>query len=115
MNLAYRMRPKSFEEFVGQEHLSSENALLRRIAKSNNPFSIIFWGPPGSGKTTLAHIIAHETKADFYAISAVEAGKNDLNKIIKNAKENLNKTRTTFYRRNSQVEQSSARRAFALC
>lgn len=83
MNLAFRMRPKNFEEFVGQKHLSLENALLRRIVKSNNPFSIIFWGPPGSGKTTLAHIIANQTKADFYALSAVEAGKSDLQEILK--------------------------------
>ncbi len=83
MNLAFRMRPKNFKEFVGQKHLSSEDALLRRIVKSNNPFSLIFWGPPGSGKTTLAHIIANQIKADFYALSAVEAGKSDLQKILK--------------------------------
>ncbi|MDO8621356.1 MAG: replication-associated recombination protein A [Candidatus Levybacteria bacterium] len=97
MNLAFRMRPKNFEEFVGQKHLSSEDALLRRIVKSDNPFSIIFWGPPGSGKTTLAHIIASQTKADFYAISAVEAGKSDLTKIIKKAQENLSKTKTILF------------------
>lgn len=97
MNLAFRMRSRNFEEFVGQKHLSSENALLRRIVKSDNPFSIIFWGPPGSGKTTLAHIIANQTKADFYAISAVEAGKSDLTKIIKKAQENLSKTKTILF------------------
>lgn len=89
MNLAYRLRPQNFEEFVGQEDLAGENAILRRIIKSEAPFSLIFWGPPGSGKTTLANIIANELNADFHAISAVEAGKADLNNIIKLAQENL--------------------------
>lgn len=89
MNLAYRLRPQNFEEFVGQEDLAGENAIVRRIIKSQAPFSLIFWGPPGSGKTTLANIIANELNADFHAISAVEAGKADLNKIIDSAKLNL--------------------------
>ncbi|MEK7450678.1 MAG: replication-associated recombination protein A [Patescibacteria group bacterium] len=97
MNLAFRMRPKNFQEFVGQKHLSSENALLRRIVKSDNPFSLIFWGPPGSGKTTLAHIIANQTKVQFHALSAVQAGKSDLNKIIKIAQENLGKKKTVLF------------------
>lgn len=89
MNLAYRLRPQNFAEFVGQKDLAGENAILRRIIKSEAPFSLIFWGPPGSGKTTLANIIANELNADFHAISAVEAGKADLNNIIKLAQENL--------------------------
>lgn len=89
MNLALRLRPQNFDEFVGQKDLASENAIVRRIIKSNNPFSLIFWGPPGSGKTTLANIIANELNADFHSISAVEAGKADLNKIIELAKLNL--------------------------
>jgi len=89
MNLAANLRPKNFSEFVGQEHLSGDQAILRRIIKAQTPFSLILWGPPGSGKTTLAHIIANEIKADFYAMSAVEAGKADLVKIIGTAKENL--------------------------
>jgi putative ATPase len=96
MNLAARIRPQNFKEFVGQEHLSGEQAILRRIIKSENPFSLILWGPPGSGKTTLANIIANEIKADFYAMSAVEAGKADLHKIIDLAKENLNKNIRTI-------------------
>ena len=91
MNLAFRIRPQNFEEFVGQKDLAAENAIVRRIIKSDAPFSLIFWGPPGSGKTTLANIIANELNADFHAISAVEAGKADLNKIIATAKENLQK------------------------
>jgi putative ATPase len=89
MNLAFRLRPKNFSEFVGQEHLSGDQAILKRIIKSQAPFSLILWGPPGSGKTTLANIIASEIKADFHALSAVETGKADLNKIIEEAKENL--------------------------
>ncbi len=89
MNLAYRLRPTNFEEFVGQKDLAGENAIVRRIIKSQAPFSLIFWGPPGSGKTTLANIIANELNADFHAISAVEAGKADLNNIIGLAQENL--------------------------
>ena len=89
MNLAFRLRPKSFSEFVGQEHLSGDQAILKRIIKSQAPFSLILWGPPGSGKTTLANIIASEIKADFHALSAVETGKADLHAIIETAKENL--------------------------
>ncbi len=89
MNLAYNLRPVKFEEFVGQNHITSDNGLIKRIIKAGNSFSIIFWGPPGSGKTTLANIIANEISADFYALSAVQAGKADLNKIIEKAKENL--------------------------
>ncbi len=91
MNLAFRLRPQNFSEFVGQEHLAGEQAILRRIIQSQTPFSLILWGPPGSGKTTLAYIIANELNADFHAMSAVEAGKADLHKIIEQAKENLQK------------------------
>ena len=96
MNLALRLRPKNFAEFVGQEHLAGEQAVLRRIIKAQTPFSLILWGPPGSGKTTLAHIIANEIKADFHAMSAVEAGKADLVKIIEQAKENSQKNIRTI-------------------
>jgi putative ATPase len=89
MNLAFRLRPKNFAEFVGQEHLAGEQAILKRIIKAQTPFSLILWGPPGSGKTTLANIIANEINANFHALSAVETGKADLNKIIDEAKENL--------------------------
>jgi putative ATPase len=89
MNLAFRLRPKNFAEFVGQEHLSGDQAILKRIIKAQTPFSLILWGPPGSGKTTLANIIANEINANFHALSAVETGKADLNKIIDEAKENL--------------------------
>jgi putative ATPase len=96
MNLAFRLRPKNFSEFVGQEHLSGDGAILKRIIKSDAPFSLILWGPPGSGKTTLANIIANEIKADFHALSAVETGKADLHAIIETAKENLKKNIRTI-------------------
>jgi putative ATPase len=98
MNLAFRLRPQNFSEFVGQEHLAGDQAIVRRIIKSQAPFSLIFWGPPGSGKTTLAYIIANELHADFHAMSAVEAGKADLYKIIDLAKDNLkNNIRTVLF------------------
>ncbi len=98
MNLSARLRPQNFEEFVGQNDIAGKDAIVQRIIKSRNPFSLIFWGPPGSGKTTLANIIANELRADFHAISAVEAGKADLTKIIEVAKENLkNNIRTILF------------------
>lgn len=87
MNLAYRMRPQTLSDYVGQEELVGEGKLIRRMIESGNLFSIILWGPPGSGKTTLASIIAHEVEADFHVLSAVSTGKEDLNKIVKKAQE----------------------------
>lgn len=89
MNLAYNLRPINFDEFVGQSHITEDNGLIKKIIKSDASFSLIFWGPPGSGKTTLANIIASEINADFHHLSAVEAGKADLQKIIERAKQNL--------------------------
>lgn len=80
--LADRMRPKNFGEFVGQEHIVGEGKLLRRLVESDQITSVIFWGPPGVGKTTLANIIANETKAHFEMLSAVMSGKEQLKKII---------------------------------
>ena len=87
MNLAYAMRPKSLDEYVGQEDLVGEGKIIRRMIESDQVSSMILWGPPGSGKTTLATIIAHETDSDFHTLSAVSTGKEDLQKIIKLAKE----------------------------
>lgn len=87
MNLAARMRPQTLAEYVGQEELVGQGKLIRRMIESDQLFSIILWGPPGSGKTTLASIIAHETDSSFYTLSAVSTGKEDLQKIIKEAKE----------------------------
>lgn len=86
--LADRMRPEKIEEIYGQDEIVGKDSLLRRAILSDNLPSIIFWGPPGSGKTTIAHIIAKETKAEFNQISAVTSGVEDLRKILKRAEEN---------------------------
>ncbi|KAB2879498.1 replication-associated recombination protein A [bacterium] len=83
--LAERVRPRRLMEFVGQKHLLSEGKALRAQIVSGQMVSMIFWGPPGSGKTTLARIIAKETKSKFVAISAVDAGVGEVRKIIQNA------------------------------
>lgn len=72
--LASRLRPKSLEEFVGQEHLLGEGKMLRRLIEKDQISSMIFWGPPGVGKTTLARIIAGRTQAEFIDFSAVTSG-----------------------------------------
>ena len=88
MNLAYRMRPKNLEGFVGQEHLLGKGKILSAIIESGNLFPLIFWGPPGSGKTTLARILANASHANFNELTAVNAGKAELKEIIKKAKVN---------------------------
>lgn len=96
MNLAYNLRPRNFNEFVGQNHITGENGVIKKIIKSNISFSLIFWGPPGSGKTTLANIIANEISADFHGLSAVEAKKSDLTEIVKLAQKNQKKNIKTI-------------------
>lgn len=86
--LAERVRPRSLAEFIGQSHLLGPDKILRRVIASDQLVSMIFWGPPGTGKTTLARIIAGETRAPFHAISAVTAGVADVRKIIAQAQEN---------------------------
>ncbi len=88
--LAERMRPKTLDEVIGQTHLLGDGEILRQIVKNQEPVSLIFWGPPGSGKTTLARIIASEVKAEFIEISAVTSGKKDITTIIEHAKQNWN-------------------------
>ena len=85
--LAARMRPRSFQGFVGQEHLVGEGHVLRKSIEAGQLPSIIMWGPPGSGKTTLAYIIANAIDSHFSPISAVSAGVTDLRRIVEEAKE----------------------------
>ncbi len=86
--LAARMRPRTLEEYVGQEHIIGEGKLLRRAIEADKLFSsIILWGPPGTGKTTLAQVIANSTKSHFVTISAILAGKADLRVIVEEALE----------------------------
>ena len=85
--LAERMRPVSFDEFVGQRHILAENRALRRAIDADRVPSILFWGPPGSGKTTLARLIANVTRAHFEPVSAVSSGVADLRKAVSGAKE----------------------------
>lgn len=80
--LASLLRPKNLKEFVGQSHLVGEGKPLRLAIENHQIFSMIFWGPPGVGKTTLAKIIARESQADLYELSAVSASKDDIKKII---------------------------------
>ncbi|MCD6453037.1 MAG: replication-associated recombination protein A [Dehalococcoidales bacterium] len=87
--LATRMRPRALHEFVGQEHLVGKGRVLRKAIASGKIPSVILWGPPGCGKTTLAYIIANTTESHFSPISAVSAGVADLRRIIEEAKERL--------------------------
>ncbi|MDQ5988122.1 MAG: Replication-associated recombination protein A [Syntrophus sp. SKADARSKE-3] len=83
--LADRLRPQTLDEYVGQSHLMEAGTLLRRAIADDHLFSMIFWGPPGSGKTTLARIIARETKSHFVAFSAVLSGVKELRVIVDEA------------------------------
>ena len=85
--LAARMRPRTFDEFLGQEHIVGPGRVLRRAIEADQVPSLIFWGPPGSGKTTLADLIANLTRSHFESLSAVTAGVADLRRIIEGARE----------------------------
>lgn len=89
--LAERVRPKSLDEFIGQEHLLGKDKALRKLLEQKKIFSMILWGPPGSGKTTLAKLIADLLEADFYEISAVSSGVKEIREIIQSAQENFNR------------------------
>lgn len=84
--LAERMRPTTLSEFLGQNHIAEEGSLLRRAIKLDNLGSCIFWGPPGSGKTTLANIIANSTDGKFVKLNAVSSGVADVKRVVDDAK-----------------------------
>ena len=87
--LAARMRPRSFDEFVGQDHLLGPDRVLRRSIEADQVPSMVLWGPPGSGKTTLAFLIATISKSHFSPVSAVSSGVADLRRVIDQARERL--------------------------
>lgn len=92
------MRPTSLDEVIGQTHLLGDAEILKRIVKQKEPVSLILWGPPGTGKTTLARIIAREVDAEFIELSAVTSGKKDVEKVIEHARQNWNlKLRTILF------------------
>ena len=86
--LPERMRPKSLEEYAGQEHLVGEGSVLRKMIESGNISSFILWGPPGVGKTTLARIIANQLERPFHILSAISSGVKDLREIINKSRSN---------------------------
>ena len=88
--LAERMRPRTLDEVVGQTKLVGPDGVLRKIVNGREPVSLILWGPPGTGKTTLARIIANEMDADFIEISAVSAKKADVETVVERARQNWN-------------------------
>ena len=88
--LAEQMRPTTLDEVIGQTQLLGDTEILRRIVKQKEPVSLILWGPPGTGKTTLARIIAREVNAEFIELSAVTSGKKDVERVVEHAKQNWN-------------------------
>ena len=96
--LAERMRPKSLDEVLGQEEIIGDGKILTEIVRKKEPTNLIFWGPPGTGKTTLAKILARELDANFIEISAVTSGKKDIENAIEQARINWNlKIRTILF------------------
>ncbi len=94
--LASKYRPKSLDEFIGQQHLVGVNGPIRKFLETGNVPSMIFWGPPGTGKTTLAYIISLNLYYDFYKMQAVNSGKEELRKILKIALNNQKYNRKTM-------------------
>ena len=96
--LAARMRPKTIDEMVGQDEIIGKNKLLYRAIIADKLSSIILYGPPGVGKTTMAKVIANTTKAEFYQINATTSGKKEMEEIIDRAKKIFPlKTKKVFY------------------
>ncbi len=84
--LAERIRPQTLDELAGQHHLVGKGSALRSAIEKGNLSSILLWGPPGTGKTTLAHIIVHQLAVPFFTLSAVSAGVKEVREVIAKAK-----------------------------
>ncbi|MBP5447669.1 MAG: AAA family ATPase, partial [Treponema sp.] len=97
--LAARMRPRNLDEYIGQDHIVGKGRLLRRAIAADQLTSVIFYGPPGSGKTTLARVIASHTKSNFITLNAVLTGVADIRNAIKQAEDfkNLYSRRTILF------------------
>ncbi len=95
--LAERMRPQNFDQYIGQEHIIGTNAALRKNIDNDTIPSMIFWGPPGVGKTTLARIIANVSERPFYTLSAINSGVKDVREVIEKAK------KTRFFNQNAPI------------
>src|ERR1700759_3133100 len=107
--LASKIRPTNLDEFVGQEHLVGPGKPLRIAIEKKELFSFILWGPPGSGKTTLARMYANALEADFYELSAVDSGKDDIKKVLGSRKPASSRTREQsepLFARSSKLEAS---------
>jgi putative ATPase len=87
--LAVRMRPRSLDELVGQKHLLAPGSPLRRLVEGDQPMSLLLWGPPGTGKTTIAAVVSHQTNRKFVELSAVTAGVKDVRQVIDGARRDL--------------------------
>ena len=115
--LAARLRPQTLEEIVGQRHLLGEGKVLRRLIEDDHISSMIFWGPPGVGKTTLARVIANRTKAAFIDFSAVTSGIREIRAVMEKAEEQppLWGAHHRLCRRDPPLQQGAAGRFSALC
>src|SRR5690348_16593004 len=95
--LAERIRPRNFDEFIGQNHIIGEGRLLRRAIEADQLTSILLWGPAGTGKTTIANIIAHETNAKYVTLNAVLDGVKDLRDVVDAAQGRPKNVRTLLF------------------
>src|SRR5215212_12159422 len=89
--LAVRMRPRTLDELVGQQHLLAPGSPLRRLVEGDHPMSLLLWGPPGTGKTTIAAVVSHQTNRKFVELSAVTAGVKDVRQVIDAARRDLSR------------------------